>query len=135
MTVAAFDGGRQFLETVEEDWTLVWSGRRQLVEAGLAAACLPWPAQITEDDVSRGKPHADSYVPSSELNRAQPSDYLAFEDSATGIQSDISAGRIITPAGRIAADVGKMLYALATVQVVAAAYGFDVSLPHSKRAS
>lgn len=73
---------------------VVSNSPRSLVDATLRAAGLhgQFDAVVTVEDAERPKPFPDLYLRAAEIAGEEPSDCLALEDSATGVQAARSAG-------------------------------------------
>ena len=74
-------------------WGVVTSGTSDVARARLRAAGIPVPAAcVFGEDVSFGKPHPEPYLLGAQYLGLEPTEIVAFEDTAAGLQSIVSAG-------------------------------------------
>ncbi len=87
-------GVRELLGALRpEEWTIVTSASRRLLEGRLAAAGLPFPDRIvTADDVVKGKPDPEPYRKGAELLGFASSECVVVEDAPSGVGAGLAAG-------------------------------------------
>jgi HAD superfamily hydrolase (TIGR01509 family) len=84
----------EYLTAMNIPLAVATSSRRTTAEHHLGRAGLlaHFSALVTRDDVTRGKPHPESYLLAAEALGAPPQRCLAIEDSPTGLRSAAAAG-------------------------------------------
>jgi sugar-phosphatase len=89
-------GVPELLQALPEDrWTVVTSATERLARVRLAAGGLPVPERFVYGEmVAEGKPHPAPYLAGARLLGFKPGECVAFEDSASGIESAHAAGCI-----------------------------------------
>jgi sugar-phosphatase len=92
--VAAIPGALPTLRHLPpERWGIVTSGTQDVARARLRAAGLPLPkVLVTGEDVVAGKPAPDGFLEGAKRLGFAPEICLAFEDTASGIESAKAAG-------------------------------------------
>ncbi len=90
--VVALEGARELLAR-RRDLVIVTSCSRALAEARLRAAGLPmWPALVTSESCTRGKPDPEPYLEGARMLGARPRDCVVLEDAPPGVESALRAG-------------------------------------------
>jgi HAD superfamily hydrolase (TIGR01509 family) len=84
----------EYLTALDSPLAVATSSRRHTAEHHLGRAGLlaHFSALVTRDDVSRGKPHPESYLRAAQALGRAPERCLALEDSPTGLRSAAAAG-------------------------------------------
>lgn len=97
--IAAHRGAAELVEALRErgvPLALATSGHRRYVDLALASAGLAgaFDAEVTGDQVERGKPHPDIYLRAAALLEIAPQHCLALEDAPNGVRAALAAGMI-----------------------------------------
>lgn len=97
--IAAHRGAVELVTALRErdvPLALATSGHRRYVDLALASAGLAgtFDAEVTGDQVERGKPNPDIYLRAAELLSTPPEHCLALEDAPNGVQAALAAGMI-----------------------------------------
>lgn len=105
---------------------LASSGWRQyvdaiLIEAGLAGA---FDAEVTGDEVTRGKPHPDPFLLAAARLDVRPEQCVVFEDAPAGVEAAIAAGMHV-----VAVPRGSTLNARFPVSPHASFASLDEAMP------
>lgn len=74
-------------------WAIVTSATRKYATAALPTAGIPaYPALVTADDVTLGKPNPEPYLTGAKKLGLDPKDLICVEDAPSGILSGVAAG-------------------------------------------
>ncbi|CAK9784155.1 glycerol-1-phosphatase [Cutaneotrichosporon oleaginosum] len=74
-------------------WAIVTSATRKYASRALATGGIPpYPALVTADDVSLGKPDPEPYLAGAKKLRLDPARCIVVEDAPTGIKSGVACG-------------------------------------------
>lgn len=94
-------------------WAVVTSADARLAGARLGAAGIAAPLVVTVEQVTRGKPHPDSYLAAAARLGVPPAACLVVEDSGPGIAAGQAAGMPVAalrglPGDLQVADLGEL---------------------------
>ena len=100
--VHEIEGARELLAGLSRNsWAIVTSGIRTVAEFRIRLMGLPAPAvMICADDIERGKPDPEGYLPAAEGLGRKPADCIVIEDAPAGVEAARHAGmRVIAIIG------------------------------------
>ncbi len=92
--VIAIPGAKALMSQLPPDqWAIVTSGGRELVQARLNSAGLPIPKfMVTGDDVTHGKPSPEPYLTAAKNLGIAPERCIVVEDAPIGVKSGKASG-------------------------------------------
>jgi sugar-phosphatase len=92
--IAVLSGAAELLKSLPiNQWAIVTSARRSLLQARLQAAGLTEPhAVVTADDVTQGKPNPEPYLAGARLLGLAASACVVVEDAPSGVRAGKAAG-------------------------------------------
>lgn len=95
--VTPVPGALELTASLEPDqWAVVTSGPRGLMEARLRTAGLPVPrVMVTAEDVTAGKPDPEGFMMAAAALGAAPSNCVVVEDSPPGVAAGKAAGAFV----------------------------------------
>jgi len=111
--LVAVAGAKPLLDSIPQTrWAIVTSCTQKLAEARLQSVGLPVPAvMISQESVSRGKPHPDGYLEAARILGWAAKNCLVVEDAPVGVEAGRAAGMRVLgvcttfPAGQLSADL------------------------------
>jgi sugar-phosphatase len=92
----ALPGARELLNSLPVDrWAIVTSNDTEVAKARLRAAGLPVPTVlVSQDDVTRAKPHPEAFLLGASRLGIAPPMAIAIDDSPIGIEAANAAGSV-----------------------------------------
>jgi mannitol-1-/sugar-/sorbitol-6-phosphatase len=111
--LVAVAGAKELLNSIPQTrWAIVTSCTQKLAEVRLQSVGLPVPTvMISQESVTRGKPHPDGYLEAARILGWAPGNCLVVEDSPVGVEAGCGAGMRVLgvtttfPADKLSADL------------------------------